>query len=188
MSRYDINSLKIATPCTADWTKMKGNERVRHCGECKMNVYNISQMSKAEAEELMHRAAGGQRVCMRFMRRHDGTVITQDCPVGVRIARRLKMKAAALRLTATAALLWIVGLAGQARSDEKARPMIMGKIAAPSHGDGRGDIKKMYPYTPGEEGEGHEAAAEDDRLMMGEMVAPEVMGGIAPPVTETEEN
>jgi len=51
-----------------------------------MNVYNLSDMTRAEAEALVTKAEG--RLCIRYYQRKDGTVLTRDCPTGVRIRRR----------------------------------------------------------------------------------------------------
>ena len=59
---------------------MIGDARKRYCGECKLNVFNLSGMSRTEAENLIMNAEG--RLCVRFYKRADGSVITQDCPVG----------------------------------------------------------------------------------------------------------
>jgi hypothetical protein len=75
-----LNSIKVASPCSADWNEMIGDARKRFCGECKLNVYNLSEMSKQDAEQLLLKSEG--RLCVRFYQRNDGTVITQDCPVG----------------------------------------------------------------------------------------------------------
>lgn len=75
-----LNNLKIASPCAANWDEMQGDARKRFCGECKLNVYNLSGMTKSEAENLLNNAEG--RLCVRFYQRADGTVLTQDCPVG----------------------------------------------------------------------------------------------------------
>ncbi len=75
-----LDNLKIASPCSANWDEMIGNERMRFCGECKLNVYNLSGMSKENAENLLIKTEG--RVCVRMYQRADGSVITQDCPVG----------------------------------------------------------------------------------------------------------
>ena len=61
---------------------MNGDDRVRFCGECQLNVYNLSAMSRSEAEDLVRQREG--RLCVRFYRREDGTMITQDCPRGFR--------------------------------------------------------------------------------------------------------
>jgi hypothetical protein len=79
---------------------MYGNERKRFCGECKLNVYNLAGMTRAEAEELLLRSEG--RLCLRFYRRTDGTILTRDCPVGW---AKVKQRAA---LIATAALSAII--------------------------------------------------------------------------------
>ena len=72
--------LTIASPCPASWDEMKGDERVRFCDECELNVYNLSDMSEEEALKLVEEREG--RLCVRFYQRKDGTVLTQDCRVG----------------------------------------------------------------------------------------------------------
>jgi hypothetical protein len=74
---------------------MYGDGRKRFCSECKLNVYNLSGMTRDEAEALIMNAEG--RLCVRFYKRQDGTVITQDCPVGwARIRQRTRLYAAAV--------------------------------------------------------------------------------------------
>jgi hypothetical protein len=75
-----LDSVKVASPCSADWNTMVGNNRQRFCGQCKLNVYNLSGMTRQEAENILMNAEG--RLCARFFRRSDGTIITKDCPVG----------------------------------------------------------------------------------------------------------
>jgi hypothetical protein len=66
---------------------MAGDDRVRFCRQCWLYVYNLSEMSRQEAEALV-REKERRRVCVRFYRRADGTIITRDCPVGLWAARR----------------------------------------------------------------------------------------------------
>jgi hypothetical protein len=56
---------------------MCGNDRVRYCGHCKKHVFNLSGMTRPEAEDFLLRQEGG--LCVRFYRRPDGSVMTQDC-------------------------------------------------------------------------------------------------------------
>jgi hypothetical protein len=88
MSRLPFQARKIAlhridipSPCAASWEKMAGDERVRHCGECNKNVYNLSAMREAEAAALLD-SNGDGHLCVRFYRRQDGTVLTSDCGGG----------------------------------------------------------------------------------------------------------
>src|SRR6185295_3367175 len=82
MSKFDspLNNVQVASPCPTDWDEMYGDDRKRFCGECKLNVYNLSDMGRQEAENLLLSSEG--RLCVRFYRRKDGTVLTKDCPVG----------------------------------------------------------------------------------------------------------
>ena len=101
-----LRNVKIASPCPADWDRMIGDERARFCGQCELNVYNLSAMSTLEAESLIARTEG--RLCVRYYRRKDGSIITQDCPVG---SRRLKVRAARIkRAVASLVLGFLAGL------------------------------------------------------------------------------
>jgi hypothetical protein len=88
MARFKnpLDHVRVAAPCEADWDQMIGSERVRFCGQCSLNVYNLSAMTKADAESLIAGTEG--RLCVRFYRRRDGSIITDDCPVGLRAIRR----------------------------------------------------------------------------------------------------
>src|SRR5882724_10690219 len=88
MARFNnpLAGVQVAAPCQADWNQMMGYERVRFCGACNLNVYNLSSMTRSEAESLIARNEG--RLCVRFYRRRDGSIITKDCPVGLRAIRR----------------------------------------------------------------------------------------------------
>ena len=95
--RYDspLANLKVASPCSADWGAMAGDDRKRFCGDCKLHVYNLSGMTTYDAENLLRLSEG--RLCVRYFERADGTVLTQECPVGwARVKRRLSMASAAV--------------------------------------------------------------------------------------------
>lgn len=94
----NIDRLRIATPCPISWDQMTGDGRVRFCGHCQLNVYNISELSRGEAEALIASTEG--RLCARLFRRADGRILTKDCPVGLRALRmRVSKKAAAVFAT-----------------------------------------------------------------------------------------
>jgi hypothetical protein len=73
---------------------MVGDERVRLCGACDRQVFNLSEMTQEQAEAVM--ATRGIRPCVRFYRRTDGTVMTADCPTGARRACKLAVVAGAV--------------------------------------------------------------------------------------------
>lgn len=99
-----LNKIKIASPCGANWNEMRGDNRRRYCTECRLNVYNLSDMSRTDAENFLINSE--DRVCLRIFRRTDGTVITKDCPVGwAKIKRKVSR-------TATAAFSLIAGFFG----------------------------------------------------------------------------
>jgi hypothetical protein len=81
-----LNDIRVASPCTADWDKMIGDERKRFCEACGQSVYNVESLRRDEVANLLAR---GDSVCMRLFRRPDGTLMTADCPVG---KRRIRLK------------------------------------------------------------------------------------------------
>lgn len=134
MDRTLLDGISIASPCSADWNQMTGDDRRRFCASCKLHVHNLSGMTADAATALLQQANG--RVCVRFFRRADGTVLTRDCPVGLR--QRLR------RAWARAGALWLAlwGSAACARpagSEEQVPPAtrewrgeaVMGDVALP---------------------------------------------------------
>jgi hypothetical protein len=97
-----IDRLKIASPCPASWEQMLGDDRARHCELCNLQVYNIARMTRAEAAQLVSSSEG--RICARLYRRSDGTLITRDCPVGLRAIRLRVAKATGAVLAAIVSL------------------------------------------------------------------------------------
>src|SRR5436190_15025232 len=60
-----IDSVEVKSPCTEDWEKMHGNDRVRFCDHCAKDVKNLSAVTRKEAMRLV-RASGGN-LCIRYM-------------------------------------------------------------------------------------------------------------------------
>lgn len=108
MARFNnpLDHVRVAAPCNADWEQMIGNERARFCGQCNLNVYNLSSMTRSEAESFIARNEG--RLCVRFYRRQDGSIITENCPVGLRAIKR-KLSYARKAIT-SAVLTFFAGL------------------------------------------------------------------------------
>ncbi|MBK8212454.1 MAG: hypothetical protein IPK71_01785 [Myxococcales bacterium] len=103
-----LDKVQIASPCGESWADMTGDDKARYCGKCEKHVYNLSAMTREEAELVMLEKEGN--LCVRLYRRKDGTVITADCPVGVRRKRLrlvgvLTVGAAAMAAGVSAALL-----------------------------------------------------------------------------------
>lgn len=94
---------------------MKGNNRVRFCGVCRKNVYNLSEMKAEEALAFVQVEEGIDPPCVRFYMRRDGTVITADCPEGRRriVWRRLRIASLVAFLLALVSAIW----SGKARPD-----------------------------------------------------------------------
>ena len=112
-----LHRLEIASPCTASWAAMQGNEQVRHCGDCNKNVFNLSAMGEAEAAALL--ADNGGDLCVRFYRRADGTVMTSDCGTSVRASTRRALR----QLPAAAGIALLAMSAGAGAAPQTAPPL-----------------------------------------------------------------
>jgi hypothetical protein len=145
MANFDnpLNNLKIASPCPTSWDGMYGNDQVRFCGECKLNVYNLSGMTKEAAENLLRSTEG--RLCVRYFRRADGTVLTQDCPIGWRAVKKRVTNLAAAACTLVLGFLSTIMLVVPNKNEEH----LVGKLVplvtpTPTRGYLMGDVA----YTP----------------------------------------
>jgi hypothetical protein len=122
-----LPNIRVASPCRADWNKMSGDDRVRACAECNKNVYNISNMTRDEAEALILAKEG--RLCVRYYQRSDGTILLKDCEIGVAGKRKRRLIAAG-----AAALLAGGGAAGYALTrPEPISKVQLGGVAADEH-------------------------------------------------------
>src|SRR5258705_2868292 len=108
MARFHspLEQVRVAAPCNADWDAMIGNDRSRFCGQCSLNVYNLSSMTRSAAESLIAGSEG--RLCVRFYRRADGSILTENCPLGL---QRIRLRVSSLsRAIASAVLSFFTGL------------------------------------------------------------------------------
>lgn len=115
-----LQRVYIASPCAVPWESMSGDERARVCASCDKTVYDVSQMTTAEAEALLR--SKGTDACLRIFRRFDGTVLTADCPVGVAKKKRARRRnAVAGLLAATAAATTALAITARSRAEQGQR-------------------------------------------------------------------
>ena len=101
-----LDHVKVAAPCPAEWERMTGDDRKRFCHQCSLNVYNLSGMTRREAESLIVNSEG--RLCVRYFRRADGTILTSNCPVGLRALKHRVTRVT--RAVASAVLTFLAGV------------------------------------------------------------------------------
>ena len=124
MNPIVLEDVRIASPCSVAWGAMKGDERVRFCGQCRKNVYHLSGMTREDAEALLRIHQGD--LCVQIYQRADGTVLTQDCPVGLRALRARMAKRLAWLLSCAAMGIGMVAqhLFAAARKPAVAQPAV----------------------------------------------------------------
>lgn len=124
-----LDRIRIASPCPASWKDMKGDDQVRFCEGCRKNVYNLSALSRDEAERLIQFRDG--KLCALLYRRRDGTVLTADCPIGQRTVReRIALRFAAI----LAAALTLFGLEALVSKTKRVSEPQISKAARPHGG------------------------------------------------------
>jgi len=134
---------------------MIGSEQMRFCGQCNLNVYNLSGMTRDAAESLIARNEG--RLCVRFYRRADGSILTRDCPVGLRAIRdRVSYWTKAI-IAAALTFLATVGFYKLSNTQPFAPQMTMGVMRAP--------VEQVELI------QGEMVAPPTERFEMGEMIA-----------------
>lgn len=97
-----LDDLRIAAPCDAAWAEMRGDDRSRLCEKCEKHVFDLSSMTRAEAEALVLAKEG--KLCVRYYQRADGTILTADCPDGL-ARRRRRRRVVAIAFGAASAVI-----------------------------------------------------------------------------------
>jgi hypothetical protein len=97
-----LDNIRIASPCNVEWSSMTvvaGDEhgRSRHCGQCDKTVFDLSELTREEAQALIVERAGN--LCARYYRRADGRIQLADC---TQRQRRQRMAIAAVALAGAA--------------------------------------------------------------------------------------
>lgn len=108
MSEWELELVDIPNPCTVPWESMTGDERVRFCKHCSKNVYNLSDMSRTDARNLLISSEG--KICISMLKRADGTVVTDECPPILRPARNAGRRVLS---AATTAFAFLIALSAQ---------------------------------------------------------------------------
>lgn len=75
----DIDNLQIVSPCAVAWDEMVGDDKIRYCGYCEKDVFNLTMMTRPEIETLLASQMSGRKICGQMRRRPDGKLVTADC-------------------------------------------------------------------------------------------------------------
>lgn len=97
-----FDRITIPAPCDADWDSMVGNDQMRFCEHCSLHVTDLSAMTRQEAMRLIARSRG--RLCVRFIQRPDGRILTRTVPEKLYPISRRVSRIAAGAFTATLSL------------------------------------------------------------------------------------
>lgn len=116
-----LDRVRLASPCTARWEDMTGDDRTRFCRQCQKHVFNLTAMSRAEVEQLVREKEGN--FCGRFYQRGDGRILTANCPVGQRRRRSRVIKVCAMMFAAAAILATALAAGGSQRRNAPRGPL-----------------------------------------------------------------
>ncbi len=133
--KNQIQSIFITSPCSVKWEDMAGGQSVRFCGDCKLNVHNLTSLSDEEAVALLDRKKAGERVCTYFYRKDDGTIVTDNCPKQIKQVRNRIQAYATSMLTA---LCWVLATSANAQG-------LVGAPVDPRYGQGA-EVGQLADY------------------------------------------
>lgn len=97
-----LDRINIASPCSADWDEMFGNDQVRFCQHCSLHVHDLSKITRKDAVKLVVAAKG--KLCVRYSRRPDGALRTASHAQPLTHIKRRLSRIAAGAFTATLSL------------------------------------------------------------------------------------
>lgn len=139
--------LRIASPCEEKWESMQGDERVRNCARCALNVFNVKEMTEPEVRALFLKTEG--RVCGRVFQRKDGTVLMKDCPTGLAKLRRKALAGLTLALTMVVAVIsYRFGAAPGCATDQGGQQGWFGRVVEPRFVDARETLRGTKTFGP----------------------------------------
>lgn len=127
---FDVDEIRVASPCQARWNDMTGDERARFCGQCQKHVYNLSAMTREQIASLVREKEG--EFCGRFYRRADGRLLTADCPSRL---RRLRERLAKIGGALCALVFSVIGCSPRQTNQSgvgSSEGDLMGKVAVAS--------------------------------------------------------
>jgi hypothetical protein len=94
-----LDDSHIPVPCTKAWDELKGNGVARSCDTCNKDVHDLSQLTRAQADELL---ASNSDLCVRYATRKDGTLVLADSLVRGRASKARSLVLAAALVAGTA--------------------------------------------------------------------------------------
>lgn len=97
-----LRRISIEKPCSKSWEQMSGNDQVRFCGHCDLNVTDVSKLTRAKAVKLVKKSNG--RLCLRIHRNPLGEVITRPAVQKLYTISRRASRLAAGAFTAVLSL------------------------------------------------------------------------------------
>ncbi len=84
---HQVDSKKMATPCTFTWSESGGKDRVRACSQCRAQVYDFTGMELDDAEALIFKQESLKKATL--FKRADGKFMTKNCPLQAQRKRNL---------------------------------------------------------------------------------------------------
>ncbi len=77
MSRtITLEQVRVGNPCPKQWEELRGDAQVRFCDECELRVFNLSEMTRDEAQSLLD--AHPDRLCVCYRPNTTGGVTPLD--------------------------------------------------------------------------------------------------------------
>jgi hypothetical protein len=132
-----LQNVFVEKSCPVSWDSMSGDDKVRLCSQCNLNVHNLSSMSEKEAAIMVKRRQT-ERTCVFMYRRKDGSVVTDNCPRKLRDLRN--------KIAGAAAMFLLVLSYGISMTAASAGGKVIGAVVDPAFSQANGGMVPDFGY------------------------------------------
>lgn len=110
-----LSKVKIASPCKVPLSEMEDQGNCFHCKSCDLNVYQFSKLTNSEIADLLNE--NNEKLCVGIFRREDGTIITKDCPLGLRDVGFIYRRSGLIKAIAFVLIIMMAMIYNKARNN-----------------------------------------------------------------------
>jgi hypothetical protein len=139
-----LETLQIPNPCSVGWQNMEGDDKTRFCRACNKPVFNLSAMTRQQAEALLAALRGN--LCASLTRNENGMVVTTEAlPKSLPRLHQISKRASSVAGAVISAMMAVspVMAAPAQRTGEPSAAIVLEHGQSPSQAKSEGATTKL---------------------------------------------